>query len=195
MNPTHYEFTDIQMNERPRITLIAAIARNGIIGHNNRLPWHLPADLKRFKRETMGKPIVMGRKTWESLPGLLPHRTHIVVTRDQKYVAEGAFVAHSLEEALAFAGGDDVSIIGGAQLYRAALPLADRMLITEVDVSAEGNIMFPEYDRLLWQEVSREAHMPDQSNPYPYSFVTLERRNYRNLGVVSDEAPDTSTIA
>jgi len=181
------------MNQRPRVTLIAAIARNGVIGQGNRLPWHLPADLKRFKRETMGKPIVMGRRTWESLPGLLPHRTHIVVTRDRHYVADGAMVTHSLEEALTLAGGDEVNIIGGAQLYHAALPLADRMLITEVDVEAEGDIVFPEYDHFLWQELSREAHAPDRSNPYPYAFVTLERRDYQNLGVVSDEAPDVSS--
>lgn len=183
------------MNKRPRITLIAAIARNGVIGQNNRLPWHLPADLKRFKRQTMGKPMIMGRKTWESLPGLLPHRTHIVLTRDRGYLAEGAIVARSLDEALALAGGDEINIIGGAHLYRAALPLADLMLITEIDVDFDGDILFPDYDRMLWKEVSREAHAPDQSNQYPYSFVTLERHTYNNLGVVSDEAPDTSSIS
>ena len=183
------------MNTRPRITIIVAVARNGVIGRDNRLPWHLPADLKHFKRETMGTTIVMGRNTWQSLPGLLPHRTHIVITRDEHYTADGATVVPSLDEALALAGGSEVYIVGGAHLYRAALPLADRMLITEVDVEAAGDTFFPEYDDFAWQEVGREPHRPDNDNPYPYAFVTLERRDYRNLGVISDEAPDSSSIA
>ena len=159
----------------PRITLIAAVARNGVIGRDNQLPWRLPADLAHFKRATMGKPMIMGRKTWESLPGLLPHRSHIVVTRDRGYRAQGALVAHTLEEAVALAGGAEVSVIGGAEIYAQALPLADRMLLTMVDVEVDGDVCFPEFDAAQWREVEREAHPADGRNPHPYAFVTLER--------------------
>lgn len=183
------------MNLRPIVTIIAAIAHNGVIGQANRLPWHLPADLKHFKRLTMGHAIVMGRKTWESLPGLLPHRSHVVITRDTDYKAQGAMVAHSLDQALEIAGGEEVFVIGGAQLYAGALPVADRMLLTEVDFEAEGDTFFPDYDALLWDEVGRESHLADERNPHAYAFVELVRRDYRNLGVVSDAPPDVSGIA
>lgn len=163
------------MRELPRITLIAAVARNGVIGRDNALPWHLPADLAHFKRATLGKPMIMGRRTWESLPGLLPHRSHIVVTHDRAYRAEGALVAHSLDEAIALAGGAEVTVIGGAQLYAQALPLADRLLLTRVDVEAEGDVRFPVLDPREWRELDREDHAADARNPHPYSFVTYAR--------------------
>lgn len=164
------------MQDQVRITLIAAIARNGVIGRDNALPWHLPADLAHFKRATMGKPLIMGRRTWESLPGLLPHRSHIVVTHDRAYRAEGAMVAHSLDEAIALAGGAEVTVIGGAQLYALALPRADRLLLTMVDAEIEGDARFPDFDPAQWQELAHERHAPDARNPYPYAFITLVRR-------------------
>src|SRR5438552_4136008 len=118
--------------DRPQITLVVARAQNGVIGRNGKLPWHLPADLKRFKELTMGTVMVMGRKTFESLPGLLPGRRHIVLTRDSHWHAEGAQVAHDIDEALTLAREERVSVIGGADLFRLFLPLADRIELTEV---------------------------------------------------------------
>ena len=163
------------MRQQPRIIIIAAVARNRVIGCGNGLPWHLPADLRHFKQATMGNSLIMGRKTWESLPGLLPHRTHIVVTRTSGYQATGGFVARDMKHALTFAGGEEVFVIGGAQIYALALPLADRMLITEVDAEVEGDALFPAYDAGQWQETAREAHAADSRNPINYSFVTLDR--------------------
>ncbi len=166
------------MNEsNPLISLIAAVADNGVIGLDNRLPWRLPADLKHFKHLTLGKPIVMGRKTWESLPGLLPQRRHIVVSSNLGYEAEGCEVVHSLEQALAAAGGvPEVMIIGGARLYEQALPRARRMYLTLVHAQVEGNVFFPPYDMRSWVERERAEHETDAENPYPYTFLMLERR-------------------
>ena len=165
------------MNEhKPLISLIAAIADNGVIGLDNRLPWRLPADLRHFKALTLGKPIVMGRKTWESLPGLLPQRRHIVVTSNPGYQAEGCEVVHSLEQALAAAGAAaEVMIIGGARLYEQALPQARRMYLTLVHAQVAGNVFFPPYDTQPWVERERVEYEPDKENPYPYTFQTLER--------------------
>lgn len=161
----------------PTLTLIAAMARNRVIGIANRLPWHLPADLQHFKAATLGKPMIMGRKTWESLPGLLPGRPHIVVSRDPGYVAEGAQVAHSLEAAIRLAAGnaDEVMVIGGAHLYAQALPLADRLCLTLVDAEPEGDAWFPEFDQADWQLESREDHPADERNRYAYSFLSYRR--------------------
>jgi len=160
----------------PAISLIAAMANNRAIGIENRLPWRLPADLQHFKRLTLGKPIVMGRRTWESLPGLLPQRTHIVVTQDPTYIAEGARVVHGIEEALAAAGDvPELMVVGGAHFYEQMLPLARRLYLTEVDVDVEGDTFFPLFDTTQWVEVSRETHQKDDKNPFDYSFVTLER--------------------
>lgn len=153
------------------------MARNNVIGRNNTLPWHLSADLKRFKRITMDKPMVMGRKTWESLPGLLPGRRHIVVTRNRAYLADGAEIAHSLESAIEVAGDvAEVMVVGGAHLYQQALPLADRLYLTLIDADIEGDAFFPSLDETDWQEVSSEAHDPDEKNRFRYRFVTLERK-------------------
>jgi dihydrofolate reductase len=149
------------------ITLIVARADNGVIGCDGKLPWHLPADLKRFKALTMGKPMIMGRKTFDSLPGLLPGRRHIVLTRG-KWAAEGAEVAHDIKSALALAG-DDVFIIGGAQVFALFEPLADRWELTEVHEDVEGDTVMPPPDPAEWHETARDANDG-------YSFVTLERR-------------------
>jgi dihydrofolate reductase len=160
---------------QPRIAIIAALASNRVIGRGNRLPWHLPDDLRHFKRLTLGRPIIMGRRTWESLPGLLPHRTHVVVTRDPDYRAKGAVVVRSLEEALAVAGGEEALVVGGAQLYALALPRASRLYLTLVDAQVEGDAFFPEIDPAAWREVAREPHAADERHAYPFAFVTLER--------------------
>jgi dihydrofolate reductase len=164
------------MEPTAHLSIIAALADNGVIGRDNALPWRLPADLARFKRLTLGKPIVMGRKTWESLPGLLPHRSHIVITRDPDYRANGATLAHSLEQAIEAAGGvDEVMVIGGAEIYRQAIPLARRMYLTRVHADIEGDAFFPSYPASDWCETAREPHAPDARNPYRYTFIDLQR--------------------
>ena len=165
------------MNKLPDISIICAMARDRVIGQDNRLPWHLPADLQHFKQITMGKPMIMGRKTWESLPGLLPGRPHIVVTRNRNYRAEGARVVHSLEEAIAAAGDtDEIMIVGGANLYTQALSHARRMYLTQIDTEVEGDARFPAYDADEWRETAREAHRADENNPHDYQFITLEKQ-------------------
>jgi len=156
------------------ITLVVARAVNGVIGKDGKLPWHLPADLKRFKAITMGAPMIMGRRTFESLPGLLPGRRHIVLTRDRQWQAEGAEVASSVEEALALADGERLSIIGGAEIFALFLPLATAVELTEVQADVDGDTTMPPFDPGAWQEVSREDHVPEDGRP-AYSFVTLVR--------------------
>ncbi len=161
---------------RPRISIIAAVADNRVIGRANRLPWRLPADLRHFKALTMGKPMVMGRRTWESLPGLLPGRPHIVVTRNPGYRAEGGQVVHSLREALQVAGEvPEVMIVGGAELYREALTLADRLYLTRVHATPQGDTLFPDYPAAEWREVAREVRPADDGNPLSCTFLTLDR--------------------
>lgn len=168
------------MEPRANLSIIAALASNRVIGRDNRLPWHLPADLAHFKRLTLGKPILMGRKTWESLPGLLPHRTHIVVTRNPAFVADGALVAANLDQALQLAGDvDEVMIIGGANLYAQTLPIANRLYLTLVDAEVDGDALFPPLDDTAWNEVAREQHDADERHAYAYAFVTLERQTPR----------------
>ena len=152
------------------ITFYLARATNGVIGRDGQLPWRLPADLKRFKTLTMGKPMVMGRKTFESFPSPLPGRRHIVLTRGD-WTADGAEVAHSVDDALAMAG-DDVAVIGGAQIYAALLPHASRIELTEVHAEPEGDATVPAFDG--WQEIAREDHPAHDDRP-AYSFVTLVR--------------------
>jgi dihydrofolate reductase len=161
--------------DRPRITLVVARARNGVIGRDGRLPWHLPADLKRFKALTMGSAMVMGRRTFESLPGLLPGRRHIVLTRDCEWSAEGAEVAHTVEGALALAGEDTVSVVGGAEIFALFLPLADRIELTEVldDVPGDTFIDDPRTSG-NWRETFREDHPSTDDRP-DFRFGTLER--------------------
>ncbi|WP_456404421.1 type 3 dihydrofolate reductase [Thiolapillus sp.] len=164
------------MSKSPIISIIAAMARNRVIGKDNGLPWRLPADLQHFKQITMGKPMIMGRKTWESLPGLLPGRPHIVVTRNPDYNAEGATVVHSLEEGFAAAGdADEIMIVGGANLYAQALSHAQRMYLTQIDVEVDGDAWFPEYDLGKWRETASETHPANEKNPFDYLFITLEK--------------------
>jgi dihydrofolate reductase len=164
------------MKPLPNLAIIAALADNRVIGRDNQLPWHLPADLAHFKRLTMGKPIIMGRHTWESLPGLLPHRTHIVVTRDRDYRVQGGFVVHSISQAVEFAGdAEEIMVVGGANLYAQTIPLASRMYLTYVHQWVEGDSLFPDYEQAEWCETARERHAADERNPFAYSFVTLER--------------------
>jgi dihydrofolate reductase len=149
-----------------------------VIGAGNRIPWHLPADLQRFKALTLGHRVVMGRKTYASIGRPLPGRENVVVTRRRDYHAEGCRVVHSLEEALAaIPAGEEVFVIGGAELYAQSLPLADRIYLTHVDVAVEGGeAFFPVLDAGEWQPISEERHPPDARNPYAYRYVTYERR-------------------
>ncbi len=158
---------------KPRVTLVVARASNGVIGKDGGLPWHISADLKRFKVLTMGTALVMGRKTFESLPGLLPGRRHIVLTRDPQWTAAGVELARGPEDALAIAGEEPVSVIGGAGIFRIFLPLADRIELTEVLRDFDGDTFIAD-PRLAgsWRETEREDH-PD--NDPPFRFVTLER--------------------
>lgn len=157
------------------VTLVLAMADNGVIGHKGGLPWHIPDDLRRFKQITMGKPCIMGRRTWESLPRKpLPGRTNIVVTRDKHFSAEGAIAVHSLEEALTRThDAPEVAIIGGAELFKEAIPVADRVDLTEVHVEIEGDTSMPAFDRAIWKERAREDRAT--ADGLRYSFVTLER--------------------
>jgi len=154
--------------------LIVARAQNGVIGRDGELPWHLPADLKRFKALTMGSAMIMGRKTFESLPGLLPGRRHIVLTRDREWSAQGAEVAHTVEEALELAG-DRVSVIGGAEILAQFLPLADTIEITDVLADIGGDTLMPDpRDSGDWREVASEDHPAENGRP-EFRFVTLKR--------------------
>ena len=161
--------------DRPPITLVVARARNGVIGRDGKLPWHLPADLKRFKALTMGSVMVMGRKTFESLPGLLPGRRHIVLSR-QDWNAPGAEVANSVEDALRLAAGERVSVIGGAGVFELFLPLANRIELTEVLADIEGDTFIDDpRDSGGWRETWSEDHPAADERP-AFRFVTLERR-------------------
>lgn len=161
----------------PAISLIWAMARNRAIGIDNRLPWHLPADLKRFRNLTTGHHIVMGRKTFESFPKPLPNRTHVIITSDREYRAPaGCLVAHSIDAALALAQSDsEIFVIGGASLYAQTLPRAHRLYMTLIDTVVEGDAFFPAFDMGEWKETAHEVFARDDQNPYSFSFVTLER--------------------
>ena len=165
-----------------KLAIIVAAAQNGVIGRNNALPWHLSEDLKYFKRMTMGKPIVMGRKTFESIGRPLPGRTNIVITRNETYSAEGVKVVAALEDALALAenialidGVDEAVVIGGAEIYATAIPVAARLYLTEVHADVEGDAFLPDIDWSQWREMSRERHVAREPNPFDYSFVVYER--------------------
>ena len=157
------------------IVLVVARAANGVIGRDGRLPWHLPEDLRHFKAVTLGAPMIMGRKTFDSLPGLLPGRRHIVLTRDSAWSAEGAEVARTAEEAIRLAGPDRVSIIGGAEIFALFEPTADTAELTEVHADIAGDTILPPLDAERWQEVHREDHPARDDRP-AFSFVRLERR-------------------
>ncbi len=167
------------------IVMVAAMARGRVIGQGGKMPWHLPADLRHFKAITLGKPLVMGRKTFESIGCKpLPGRPHVVMTRAEprRFEEAGARVARSLDEALEVArglaaqdGAAEVVVAGGAEVYRQAMHLADRMVLTEIDLEAEGDAFFPEFDPADWREISRETHPPEGGRP-AHAFVTYVRR-------------------
>ena len=166
-----------------KLAMIWGMSRNRTIGRNNALPWHLSEDLKYFKRVTMGKPIIMGRKTWESIGRPLPGRSNIVITTDPNYSAEGVKVVRTLEDAISLAenialidGADEAVVIGGAQIYALAFPLAQRLYMTQVHAEVEGDTFFPQFDLTQWDELGREDFSASGPNPYDYSFVVLERR-------------------
>lgn len=163
------------------VAFVVAMAENRVIGKGGRLPWHIPGDLKLFKQTTMGKPIVMGRKTWESLGRPLPGRPNIVITRDPAYKAEGAHVVPGLDQALALGeelaaelGTEEIMIIGGAEIYRLAFDRADRLYLTEVALAPQGDAHFPEFSRTEWREVSRTPHPADGEAP-AYTLVVYDR--------------------
>ena len=158
---------------------MVARSDNNVIGKDNDLVWHMPADLKYFKETTSGHFVVMGRKTYESMNKPLPGRLNIIVTRQSDYYREACIVTHSLEEALALGeenGQQELFILGGSQIYRMALDTADRIYLTEIHSKFDGDAFFPEIDSSIWKEIKREDHESDDKNPYPYSFVVLERR-------------------
>jgi len=161
----------------PRITLIVARARNGVIGRDGKLPWRLPEDLAFFKRTTMGQPIVMGRRTWESIGRPLPGRRNIVVSRRAGFLADGVETAPSLDEALRLcADSEEVFVIGGAQLYAEALPRAGRLIVTEIDADFEGDTHWPAPEPAHWREAAREHLPPAGQRPFAMDFVTYLRR-------------------
>jgi len=153
-----------------QLSIIVAVAHDGVIGVNNTLPWHLPEDLKRFKALTMGHHIIMGRKTYDSLGRLLPGRTTVIVTRNENYKVEGALVANSLEAAIALCENDDeVFLIGGAELYQAGLKLAHKLYITEIELEVAGDAFFPKLVSTEWQETEREAHTSEKGLNFSYA--------------------------
>ena len=165
------------------VAIIVAMAENQVIGVDNRLPWHLPADLKYFKATTLGKPIVMGRKTFESIGRPLPGRLNIVVSSNKGYAAEGVTVVHSIESALTVAkvgalknGVDELMVIGGAQLYRDCLPLVDRLYVTLIHAEIDGDASFPRLDWSLWQQQRREDFAADEAGSFAYSFLVYSRK-------------------
>jgi dihydrofolate reductase len=160
---------------RPEIVMVLARARNGVIGREGGLPWRLPEDLRRFKRITMGAPMIMGRKTFDSLPGLLEGRRHIVLTRDRDWSDDGALAVHSIDDALKAANAPHVWIIGGAEIYALFLDMADRIELTEVHADIDGDTHFSISDSSAWDEVARTSHVAEDGRP-AYDWVTLRRR-------------------
>jgi len=162
------------------IVLVIAQASNGAIGQHGKIPWHIPADMRHFKAVTMGKPCIMGRKTWDSLPKKpLPGRRNIVVTRDKSLRADDAMVVHSLDEAIARAqaeSADEIAVIGGADIYKAALSRADKIYLTEVHGAFDGDVFMPVFNAFEWKEVSREDHAASETGGLGFSFVVLGRR-------------------
>ncbi len=157
---------------KPIISLIAAMANNRVIGKENQMPWHLPADLGHFKTVTMGKPVIMGRKTYESIGRPLPGRKNIVISRDENYRLEACETAVSLEEAMALVDDvEELMIIGGGYLYSQTIPQADRLYLTFIDLDVDGDTHFPPFEQLKLREVKREKHLRDEKNPYDYEFV------------------------
>ncbi len=166
----------------PKVVLVAAVAENGVIGRDNALPWRLKSDLQHFRRLTIGRPVVMGRKTYESIGKPLKDRTNIVITRDPAYAAEGIVVAHSFDKAMQIAhddakerGADEIAVIGGSGVFNESLPIADRLEITEVHAAPEGDTFFPPIDKQLWREIARVRHPAAPQDDADVSFITYER--------------------
>nr|WP_019442105.1 type 3 dihydrofolate reductase [Moritella marina]BAO02848.1 dihydrofolate reductase [Moritella marina] len=156
--------------------MIAALANNRVIGLDNKMPWHLPAELQLFKRATLGKPIVMGRNTFESIGRPLPGRLNIVLSRQRDYVAEGVTVVATLEDAIVAAGDvEELMIIGGATIYSQCLAAADRLYLTHIELTTAGDTWFPDYEQYNWQEIEQEYFVADDNNPHDYRFSLLER--------------------
>jgi dihydrofolate reductase len=162
----------------PLVSLIVAMADNGVIGRGNALPWRLPADLKRFRSLTLGKPVLMGRRTFESIGRPLTGRVNLVLTRDAHWAADGALAVHTVAEALEQARESaELVVIGGAQVYTLALPLARRLYLTQVHAQVPGDSFFPPYDPAEWRDVERSAQPADERHAWPLTFLTLERRS------------------
>jgi dihydrofolate reductase len=163
-----------------KISMIAAMAHDRVIGLDNQMPWHLPADLAHFKRVTLGKPVLMGRKTFESIGRPLPGRRNLVISRNPDYQADGVEVVDSVEAALALlasAGNvDELMVIGGGHLYGQLLPQADSLYLTRIDLAVAGDTRFPAFEEGEWHCVERDPHEPDEQNPHPYCFETWQRR-------------------
>jgi len=161
------------------LSAIVAVAKNNVIGKDNDIPWYLPADLKYFKKITTGHHIIMGRKCYESIGRPLPKRTNVVVTRNPFFIATGCLITHNIAEAVDLAKANEeteVFIIGGGQIYEIAMPYIDRLYLTEVEVTVDGDIFFPEIDTDLWELTSEEKHSADEKNEYDYTFKILERK-------------------
>jgi len=164
------------MNQNPFFSIVVAMDRRGAIGNNGDLPWHQRADLQHFRTITMGKPILMGRKTHDSIGRVLPGRHNIVLTRDGDYrPVEGCTIVHDLDEALAVADAKEIMIVGGADIFAITLPYSEKMYLTEIHARVEANTFFPEFDRSAWKEISRDSYPADEQNDYPCSFVELIR--------------------
>ncbi|MDQ1085921.1 dihydrofolate reductase [Siphonobacter sp. SORGH_AS_1065] len=161
------------------VHLVVAVAENGAIGKDNQLIWHLPDDLKQFKKITSGHTIVMGRKTYESIGKPLPNRTNVIITRNPAYQAEGCLVVTSLQEAME--KDTDIYVIGGAEIYAQALPATDVIHLTEVHIAVDGDAFFPKLDAGEWVEVSRESHSADEKHAYPFDFVELRRSEVEKI--------------
>jgi dihydrofolate reductase len=164
------------------ISIIVAVANNGVIGKNNQLTWHLPADLKRFKQLTMGHAMIMGRKTFDSIGKALPGRTTVIVTRQKDFKKENCLVADSLEKAIELCKNDpdipgEIFIIGGAQIFEKAIPLTDRIYFTQIHHAFDGDVFFPDLEKGKWKITFREDHNADEKNPYDYSFINYDRIN------------------
>lgn len=168
-----------------KLSIIAAMSTNRVIGRNNRLPWRLSADLKRFKSLTMGHCLLMGRKTFESIGRPLPGRTIVVLTRQKDFAPPGVLVAHTLDEALRMAPGEEVFVAGGAQIYQQTLALADRLYLTVIDGEFPGDAYFPSFDEGDWQLITEEHHEPTETSPYSHRFLIYERKNPCRLSFVT----------
>lgn len=168
------------------ISLIVAVADNGVIGHKGRMPWSMRSDMKFFRQTTTNKPVIMGRKTWMSLKGPLVNRDNIVLTKDAQFTAEGAFIVHKPEQALEMAGefaqirsAGEVMIMGGAQIYALYMAQATRIYVTEVHMQPDGDTFFPQIDQAVWQEIHRETHTAGKKDDADYSFVKYEKKEQR----------------